>query len=133
MPNQQPMEDELCCLPVFGSPSTGAYRPLTNINIDTTGGRIWERCAWTIGTPELYAHPGYATAPARSKNRDALNAEIEAHRDEVDQALGTRVQQGRRALYIDQKFEDAPSRSISASPRSAERGGPPLSVWSANP
>ncbi len=46
------------------------------INIATTGGRIWERCAQAIGAPELLTNPDYATAPARSKNRDALNAEI---------------------------------------------------------
>ena len=46
------------------------------INIATTGGRIWERCAEAIGAPEFVADPDYATAPARSKNRDALNAKI---------------------------------------------------------
>jgi crotonobetainyl-CoA:carnitine CoA-transferase CaiB-like acyl-CoA transferase len=46
------------------------------INIATTGGRIWERCAQAIGAPELATNPHYATAPARSNNRDALNAEI---------------------------------------------------------
>src|SRR6202043_2058204 len=48
------------------------------INIATTGGRIWERCAQAIGAPELVTDPDYATAPARSKNRDALNATISA-------------------------------------------------------
>ena len=48
------------------------------INIATTGGRIWERCAEAIGAPDLPTRPEYATAPARSKNRDALNAEINA-------------------------------------------------------
>ena len=46
------------------------------INIATTGGRIWVRCAQAIGAPDLPTRPEYATAPARSKNRDALNAEI---------------------------------------------------------
>ena len=36
-------------------------------------------CAQALGAPELTAHPDYATAPSRSKNRDALNAEIDAH------------------------------------------------------
>jgi crotonobetainyl-CoA:carnitine CoA-transferase CaiB-like acyl-CoA transferase len=44
--------------------------------INTTRGRIWERCAQAIGAPELVTDPDYATAPARSKNRDALNARI---------------------------------------------------------
>ena len=37
---------------------------------------MWERCAQAIGAPELVTNPDYATAPARSKTRDALNAEI---------------------------------------------------------
>ena len=56
---------------------TGVFKTSDGfINIATTGGRIWERCAQALGAPELVAHPDYATAPARSKNRDALNAEL---------------------------------------------------------
>ena len=55
---------------------TGVFKTADGyINIATTGGRIWERCAQAIGAPELFTDPDYATAPARSKNRDALNAE----------------------------------------------------------
>lgn len=58
---------------------TGVFRTSDGfINIATTGGKIWERCAQTLGAPELISHPDYATAPARSSNRDALNAEINA-------------------------------------------------------
>lgn len=58
---------------------TGVFKTSDGfINIATTGGKIWERCAQTIGAPELITDPDYATAPARSKNRDALNAAIEA-------------------------------------------------------
>src|SRR6266702_3065212 len=54
---------------------TGVFKTSDGyINIATTGGRIWERCAQAIGAPELVNNPDYATAPARSKNRDALNA-----------------------------------------------------------
>src|SRR5438270_4591254 len=49
-----------------------------HINIATTGQKIWDRCAQAIGAPDLPTRPEYATAPARSKNRDALNAEISA-------------------------------------------------------
>ncbi|MCP2126939.1 CoA transferase [Bradyrhizobium ottawaense] len=82
---------------------TGVFRTSDGyINIATTGGWIWERCAQAIGAPELYAHPDYATDPARSMNRDALTAEIEKrHRDEVDRDLGPRAQRGRRALWPD--------------------------------
>jgi formyl-CoA transferase len=56
---------------------TGVFKTSDGyINIATTGGRIWERCAQAIGAPELVTNPDYATAPARSKNRDALNEEI---------------------------------------------------------
>jgi crotonobetainyl-CoA:carnitine CoA-transferase CaiB-like acyl-CoA transferase len=46
------------------------------INIATTGGRIWQRFAETLGAPDLPNRPEYATGPDRSKNRMQLNAEI---------------------------------------------------------
>ncbi|MDB5617776.1 CoA transferase [Tardiphaga sp.] len=56
---------------------TGVFKTSDGyINIATTGGKIWERCAQAIGAPELVTNPDYATGPTRSKNRDALNAEI---------------------------------------------------------
>jgi crotonobetainyl-CoA:carnitine CoA-transferase CaiB-like acyl-CoA transferase len=56
---------------------TGVFKTSDGyINIATTGGKIWERCAQAIGAPDLVTNPDYATGPARSKNRDALNAEI---------------------------------------------------------
>jgi formyl-CoA transferase len=58
---------------------TGVFKTSDGyINIATTGGKIWERCAQAIGAPELITHPDYATGPARSQNRDALNAAISA-------------------------------------------------------
>ncbi|MGM5050312.1 CaiB/BaiF CoA transferase family protein [Tardiphaga sp. 604_B6_N1_1] len=58
---------------------TGVFKTSDGyINIATTGGKIWERCAQAIGAPELITHPDYATGPARSKNRDALNAAMSA-------------------------------------------------------
>ncbi len=48
------------------------------INIATTGGKIWERCAQALGAPELVDRVEYKTSPDRSKNRDALNAELNA-------------------------------------------------------
>ncbi len=92
---------------------TGVFRTSDGyINIATTGGRIWERCAQAIGALELYSHPDYATAPARSKNRDALNAEIE--RRTMTKSTETWVKELNEAgvpcgpIYaIDQMFEDA--------------------------
>ncbi|MBR1162929.1 CaiB/BaiF CoA transferase family protein [Bradyrhizobium elkanii] len=92
---------------------TGVFKTSDGyINIATTGGRIWERCAQAIGAPELFGHPDYATASARSKNRDALNAEIE--RCTVTRSTETWVRELNEAgvpcgpIYaIDQMFEDA--------------------------
>jgi crotonobetainyl-CoA:carnitine CoA-transferase CaiB-like acyl-CoA transferase len=75
---------------------TGVFRTSDGfINIATTGGKIWERCAQTIGAPELVTDPDYATAPARSKNRDALNA-----------AIGARTEQRSTAEWV-KAFNDA--------------------------
>ena len=58
---------------------TGVFKTSDGyINIATTGGRIWERFAQTVGAPEFLSNPDYATAPNRSKNRKALNAAINA-------------------------------------------------------
>lgn len=97
---------------------TGVFKTSDGyINIATTGGRIWERCAQSIGAPELYSHPDYATAPARSKNRDALNAEIEKRT--VTKSTETWVRELNEAgvpcgpIYaIDQMFEDAQVRHL---------------------
>jgi formyl-CoA transferase len=97
---------------------TGVFRTSDGyINIATTGGRIWERCAQAIGAPELYSHPDYATAPARSKNRDALNAEIEKRTR--TKSTETWVKELNEAgvpcgpIYaIDQMFEDAQVRHL---------------------
>ncbi|MBL8700008.1 MAG: CoA transferase [Alphaproteobacteria bacterium] len=57
---------------------TGVFRTRDgHINIATTGQKIWERFCRAIGAEDLVAAPAYATAAARSANRDALNAEIE--------------------------------------------------------
>jgi crotonobetainyl-CoA:carnitine CoA-transferase CaiB-like acyl-CoA transferase len=56
---------------------TGVFKTSDGyINIATTGGRIWQRFAETVGAPDLPNRPEYATGPDRSKNRKQLNAEI---------------------------------------------------------
>ena len=56
---------------------TGVFKTSDGyINIATTGGKIWERCAQAIGAPELLERPEYKTSPARSEHRDALNEEM---------------------------------------------------------
>jgi formyl-CoA transferase len=92
---------------------TGVFKTSDGyINIATTGGKIWERCAQAIGAPELITHPDYATGPARSKNRDALNAAISACTEKrtteewVNDLNAAGVPCG--PIYsVDQMFEDA--------------------------
>jgi formyl-CoA transferase len=56
---------------------TGVFKTSDGyINIATTGGRIWQRFCEALGAPDLVDRPEYATGPDRSKNRKALNAEI---------------------------------------------------------
>jgi crotonobetainyl-CoA:carnitine CoA-transferase CaiB-like acyl-CoA transferase len=47
-----------------------------HINVAVTGHKIWERFCRVLGREDWMANPDYETAAARSKNRDALNAEI---------------------------------------------------------
>ena len=58
---------------------TGVFKTSDgHINIASTGQVMWERLCKAIGTPELIDHPDYKTGALRSKNRDAINAAIEA-------------------------------------------------------
>jgi formyl-CoA transferase len=59
---------------------TGVFKTKDgHINIATAGGTMWDRLCRAIGAEALLEHPDYATAAARSKNRDALNADIERY------------------------------------------------------
>jgi crotonobetainyl-CoA:carnitine CoA-transferase CaiB-like acyl-CoA transferase len=49
-----------------------------HINIAAAGDEIFARCCKALDATELATDPRYATGTARSKNRDALNAAIEA-------------------------------------------------------
>jgi crotonobetainyl-CoA:carnitine CoA-transferase CaiB-like acyl-CoA transferase len=92
---------------------TGVFKTSDGyINIATTGGRIWHRFAETLGAPDLPSRPEYATAPDRSKNRKALNAEINKLTE--TKSSETWVREFNAAgvpcgpIYsIDQVFEDA--------------------------
>lgn len=58
---------------------TGVFRTCDgHMNIAATGQRIWERLAQTLGAEHWLSDPRFATAEARSDNRDALHDEIEA-------------------------------------------------------
>jgi len=57
---------------------TGVFRTADgHINIAATGQKIWERLAQALGAPQWLRSERYASAAARSENRDALNADIE--------------------------------------------------------
>jgi crotonobetainyl-CoA:carnitine CoA-transferase CaiB-like acyl-CoA transferase len=49
-----------------------------HINVAAAGQEIWRRFCSAIGHEELTANPAYAEPADRSKNRDALNAELGA-------------------------------------------------------
>jgi crotonobetainyl-CoA:carnitine CoA-transferase CaiB-like acyl-CoA transferase len=58
---------------------TGVFKTKDgHINIASTGQKMWERTCQSIDAPELIDHPDYKSGALRSKNRDALNAAIEA-------------------------------------------------------
>lgn len=69
---------------------TGVYRTSDGyINIAASGA-LYERLCRAIEAPELIGHPDYADFELRSKNRDALNREIE-----------TRIAQRSSAAWIE--------------------------------
>jgi formyl-CoA transferase len=58
---------------------TGVFKTKDgHINIASTGHVMWERLCKAIESPELLDDPDYKTSALRSKNRDAINAAIEA-------------------------------------------------------
>jgi len=58
---------------------TGVFQTADGyINIAAAGNEIYRRLCEALERPELATDPRYATGKARSDNRDALNAEIEA-------------------------------------------------------
>jgi formyl-CoA transferase len=59
---------------------TGVFKTSDgHINVAAVGGTMWERLCHAIGAEALLADPAYATAAARSKNRDALNALLDTY------------------------------------------------------
>ena len=59
---------------------TGVFKTADgHINIASTGQKIWERFCKALDAEDMLANPAYANAASRSKNRDALNTEIDSH------------------------------------------------------
>jgi formyl-CoA transferase len=58
---------------------TGVFKTADGyINIAASG-KLYERLCNALGAPELFTHPDFSEYRLRSKNRIALNAEIEKH------------------------------------------------------
>jgi crotonobetainyl-CoA:carnitine CoA-transferase CaiB-like acyl-CoA transferase len=91
---------------------TGVYKTKDgHINIATTGQATWLRFCKALGAEHFAKHAEYETATLRSKNRDALNAEINAimatktSKEWIDLLNTQGVACG--AIYaIDEMFED---------------------------
>ncbi len=59
---------------------TGVFKTSDgHMNIAAAGDVIWERLCQILDAPDLAENPDFATGEKRSKNRDAVNAEIEKH------------------------------------------------------
>jgi crotonobetainyl-CoA:carnitine CoA-transferase CaiB-like acyl-CoA transferase len=57
---------------------TGVFKTKDgHFNIAVTGNKIWERFCKAVGREDWMKNPDFASAASRSKNRDALNAEID--------------------------------------------------------
>lgn len=58
---------------------TGVFKTRNgHMNIAAAGQPIWVRLCKAIGLPELVDHPDYLTGELRSRNREALNAALQA-------------------------------------------------------
>ena len=109
---------------------TGVFRTSDGyINIATTGQKIWERFCAAVDGDALLKNPNYVNAAARSKNRDALNAEIDriiagrTSAEWVERLNGAGVPSG--PIYeIDQMFEDPQVKHLGmAQPVKSRKGG----------
>jgi formyl-CoA transferase len=59
---------------------TGVFKTADgHINIATTGSVTWERLCHALDAADLIKRPEYVSAQLRSKNRDALNAELDKY------------------------------------------------------
>jgi crotonobetainyl-CoA:carnitine CoA-transferase CaiB-like acyl-CoA transferase len=111
---------------------TGVFKTADGyINIATTGQKIWERFCRAIEVPALMERPEYATAAARSKNRDALNAEID--RCLVGKTSAEWVERFNKSgvpcgpIYsIDQVFDDPQVKHLGVAQKVERPGRKPL-------
>jgi formyl-CoA transferase len=113
---------------------TGVFKTSDgHINIATAGQKIWERFCHALEAPELLARSEYATGANRSKNRDALNAEISeltAKRPSAEWvARFNKAGVPSGPIYsIDQMFDDAQVRHVGMAQPVKTRNGQALTL-----
>jgi crotonobetainyl-CoA:carnitine CoA-transferase CaiB-like acyl-CoA transferase len=115
---------------------TGVFKTADgHINIATTGQKIWERFAQAIGAADLIKREEYATGALRSKNRDALNAELDkitAKKTSAEwQDILDKAGVPTGPIYsIDQMFDDPQVKhlGLAAPVPTASQDGRPLTV-----
>jgi len=113
---------------------TGVFRTADgHINIAASGQKIWERFCQAIDAPDLLANPAYADSTARSRHRDALNADIERHlaaaasASWIDRLNAAGVPCG--PIYaIDEVFADPQIRHLDMARPAATRDGATMTV-----
>jgi formyl-CoA transferase len=113
---------------------TGVFKTRDgHINIASTGQVMWERTCNSIGAPELINNPDYASGAARSKNRDALNAEIDKRTQGKTSAewiaIFNKVGVPCGPIYsVDQTFADPQVRHLGIAQESARSDGSRLGL-----
>jgi len=97
---------------------TGVFKTSDGyINIGASGQKMWERLCPAIGAEDLLNDPRFATGDLRSKNRDALNPEIQRYisRADSDTWIDRLNQAGvpcGRINSIDEVFADSQVRHL---------------------
>jgi len=113
---------------------TGVFKTRDgHVNIASAGQAIWERFCKAIGEPNLNDNPDYATGKARSANRDALNAEINARvanytsAELIDRLNEAGVPCG--PIYsIDQTFADPQVKHLGIAQDVIKQNGQPMTL-----
>ncbi|MCC7345890.1 MAG: CoA transferase, partial [Variibacter sp.] len=113
---------------------TGVFKTADgHVNIASAGQTIWERFCRALGEPNLNDNPAYATGKARSDNRDALNAEIDARVGRFTSAeLIARLNEAGvpcGPIYsIDQVFADPQVQHLGIAQPVTKRDGAPMTL-----
>jgi len=113
---------------------TGTFRTADgHINIATAGGAMWERLCRALGAEALLQRREYQSAQARSQNRQALNAEINAITEQKSSAawldILSRAGVPCGPIYsIDQVFADPQVAHLGVAQSIAKKDGETITV-----